>query len=478
MSQHTGECVRYLRKSKGRTGIARQRTVSERHERELGLVCVAEFVDVDRTAYQRVGGTRPRRDGYADMLATLRERPGLTVSSWHADRLNRSSADVEELIEVCAPRRIPVETARGGRYELWTATGRKRIRQDAVDSAYEVDHLIERITEQKTEAASLGLFAGGRRPFGFEANGITHREDEAAEIRKACEDVLSGVSLGSIERDWEARGIRTTATRKHDGKRWGRAEIAKLLMRPRNAGLRQHQGKVLGEAVWEPIVSREQWDGVCQLLSDPARNHSPGNTPRWLGSGIYLCGVCNDGSTVRVSTNGGNTLGGRSRQIAYRCKPAGHLARNAAHVDEWVELVIGERLSRPDAKELLRPQGPGVDVQAIRTERATLQQKVKRLAAMCDADEITLEEYRIATRSTKQRLAEIRDELARAAVVNPLSKIVGADDPRAAFADLDLAQQRDILAHYFEVTLLPAPRGRRPGGGYFDTETVRITPKH
>jgi hypothetical protein len=50
---------------------------------------------------------------------------------------------------------------------------------------------------------------------------------------------------------------------------------------------------------------------VCQalitLFSDPARKTSPGNTPKWLGSLIYRCGDCNDGTTTTVRHNASGT---------------------------------------------------------------------------------------------------------------------------------------------------------------------------
>ena len=61
------------------------------------------------------------------------------------------------------------------------------------------------------------------------------------------------------------------------------------MLRPRNAGLIVHRGEVQEgvQAPWKPILGRDEWQAVTVLLTDPSRRTSPGNTPRWLGSGLY-----------------------------------------------------------------------------------------------------------------------------------------------------------------------------------------------
>ena len=84
---------------------------------------VAEFSDADSTAFRKVDGDQPVRDGFASMLALLRSRPGLRVAAWHADRLTRNQEDTAELIRVAASGGHLVVTATGGGYDLSSATG-------------------------------------------------------------------------------------------------------------------------------------------------------------------------------------------------------------------------------------------------------------------------------------------------------------------------------------------------------------------
>ena len=478
--------VLYLRKSKGRAGIGRQRTTGTARAAKCGVQIIAEYVDVDRTAYQKVGGARPKRDGFADMLAQLRssgrDNP-ITVVAWHADRLNRSSADVEDLIEVCAAGMHPVETVRGGRYELWTATGRKRIRADAVDAAYEVDHLIERLTEMKSEAANAGRWLGGRRPFGFEPDGVTVREDEAREIARGADAVLSGVSLISQTRDLNARGVRTST-----GRPWEMSQWRRVLLRPRNAGLMEWQGEVVGhaewgrwmdddETMWGCILSEYQWRALRRILLDPDRRTTSGPERKWLGSGIYRCGLC--GQTLIVSLASGRN---RRRWRVYRCRGHGaekglrrHVARRVDVVDDYVTEALTAYLGRPEAATLF------AQPDTVQRDRVEWQRKAAWLRARLDEQaelhaQGVIDGSQLAAGSARLR-ADLEQAQARLARLTSTS-VVGdlAGNPRAAdiWPDLPLSRQRAILDTVMTVTILPAGRGRQPGGGYFDPESVRI----
>ena len=52
---------------------------------------------------------------------------------------------------------------------------------------------------------------GGRRPFGFEQD-MTIRDVEASAVRQAYDDILAGVPLAHIARDWNDAGLLTPLT--------------------------------------------------------------------------------------------------------------------------------------------------------------------------------------------------------------------------------------------------------------------------
>src|SRR5216117_375236 len=101
-----------------------------------------------------------------------------------------------------------------------------------------------------------------------------------------------------------------------------------MLLEPRVAGLRGHNGTLYESDYIEPIVSREQWEAVKAILTDPARRTSNNGTPgtsarggvaRYLLTGLIWCGKC--GARAR----GTRARGTRHRgQVGYECNDASH----------------------------------------------------------------------------------------------------------------------------------------------------------
>ena len=75
----------------------------------------------------------------------------------------------------------------------------------------EVERKGARQRSAAVQAAKQGRWIGGRRAFGFEPDGVTVREAEAALIEQGYVDVLAGESLGEIARRWNAAGVVTGA---------------------------------------------------------------------------------------------------------------------------------------------------------------------------------------------------------------------------------------------------------------------------
>lgn len=491
------EFVLYLRKSKGYVGIDRQRRETTREIDRTGGQVVAEFIDVDTTAYARPG-QRPERDQYTAMLAFLRadrRTPPLAVGARATDRLNRSTADADELIAVASEGGHIVVTARSGTYDLSTAAGRRRFGHDSVDAAGEVDLMTERILDQKLDAVAQGAWLGGHRPFGFKKDGTRHRRREARAIDAAADAVLGGVPVSQVVRDWDDAGFTGTS-----GGAWCTTTARRVLLHPRNAGLMSHHGTVTGRAQWLPVLCSEKyrppkgepltaeaeeawraeaedkWRALVALLTDPDRRVTPGPEPRWLGSGLYRCGWPVDGGLCWEPMKAGATAGHRPRPI-YRCSAVlGHVSRSAEVLDDWVSGLVCERLARPDAVALL--EGETVDVSRLRVEKQALTARLGELAEAFAEGEVDALQLKRGTVKLKERIAEIDGRLAAVVHMSALDGIAGRPDAAAVWQSLDLARRRAILAAVVEVTVLPAPRGRPkghvPGQPYFHPEAIRM----
>jgi len=504
-------------------GVERQREDCEALAKQLGVEITAVYSDNDLSAYS--GKPRP---GYQKLLDDLRAGRADTVLAWHTDRLHRSPVELEEYIDVCEPRRVQTRTVKAGHLDLATATGRMIARQLGVQARYEVERMVERQRRKRDEMAQHGKFFGGRRPFGYEADGVTPRslcclncgrdkpddfaiviscqecsatniegwsctscgapngrhvwceckrcglsanvvdDSEFNRIRDAADSVLAGASLRSIAAEWNAM---TPPVLTSTGSDWEGPEVGSMLRRPRNAGILVHRGQEAGPGNWPAPLDEPTWRSLVALLDDPGRRSSPGNERRYLGSGLYRCGVCPD-QTMRAGTS--NKRAGGRFFAAYTCRKAKHVVRKIEPLDDYIQLLVIGRLSRSDAAELLARRDDPVDVRAAQRDLREARVTLDGLAEELGSGEMDLQEWRIATKSARARKAAAEDLLARAVEANPVAGLVGAEDVEGEWNRLGLSRKRAVISYLMTVTVHPARRGRLPGGTYFDTDTIQI----
>ena len=440
-------------------GVDRQEEDCGKLAADLGWTVATVHADNDLSAYS--GKPRP---GYLQLLDDLKAGRADAVLVWHTDRLHRSPAELETYIAVCEPRGIPTVTVRAGPLDLATPSGRMVARQLGAVARYEVEHMAERQQRARLQAVTDGRWSGGRRPYGYGADGVTVVEAEAAIVREVAHQVLAGVSLRRLCADLNRRSIPTST-----GKRWQQTSLRNVLLRARNAGLMEHRGQVVGPARWPAILDEDTWRAVVSLLGDPARRTQTSSARRWLLGGLAACGVC--GELVMSSSTSGRTI--------YKCRTGGHVVRDAVKTDAFVGAVIVERLRRPDARDLLVPDRR-TDTAGLHAHDAALRERLDELGQLFADGAIDGRQLREATERIRVQRADLDRQLAATAAGNVLAGVADHPDPAAVWARLDLDRRRAVVQVLAEVTILPArkdPTGWRPVRGRFDPATIRITPK-
>jgi len=335
-------CAIYARISSDRTGagvkvedkIADCRKLAERLDLDVDEALI--FTDNDLTAHRG----KKRRPGYLALLVALRTRQAGAVLCTHADRLHRSVKELEGYIDASGD--IPTYQVMAGPLDLASASGKRNARLAAVIAEGEVDQQIERLRAARIHKTSRGEWTGGKRPMGFEGDGVTIRPVEADAVRWACGQVLSGMSLSATAKALNLKEIYSST-----GRPWDARTLGRMLKRPRNAGLSVHRGRVVGKGQWPALVTETVWRGVVAILEDPARRTTPGGPPRWLGTNLFLCHC---GELVVSKSRA------RPKMPVYTCSAHAHLSRNAVEVDAFVrEVVIGILIER--GRGLLVPEG-------------------------------------------------------------------------------------------------------------------------
>ncbi|MCD2193480.1 recombinase family protein [Actinomycetospora endophytica] len=446
-------------------GVERQREECQELAERLGWTVSGVYVDNDISAFS--GKRRPQ---YDRLLADIREGRVDAVIAWHTDRLHRSPIELETYISASERHGTLTHTVRAGSLDLNTPSGRMVARMLGAAARQESEHKGERIAAARAQAAREGRWQGGIRPFGFEADGVTLRPQEAAEIRRAADSILAGGSLRGVVLDLNGRGVLTST-----GRTWHSRTLKSMLIRPRNSAQLVYHGEVTGQAPWREIISPDERLRIQQLLADPARRTSTGNQVKWLLSGLAFCGVC--GSQRIVCNTSGGSRPGQYRPPAYRCgarelvKRSNHLVRHQPNVDKLVTETVLARLEREDARELITTTDAAVDTAAITAEIETIRERRTSLAEMAADGLMSPAEYRVALTRMSERTSELEAQLLSVPTSSPLAVLVNAEDVHEVWEGLDLGRKRAVIDALMTVTLMPS----KNRGPVFDAESVDIT---
>ncbi|WP_454853253.1 recombinase family protein [Promicromonospora soli] len=445
-------------------GISRQvedcRALAER----LGLDVVQVFEENDISA--STNSTKPR-PLYNEMLARARAGDFGAIIGYSNSRITRRPRELEDLIDLHNRYGTRLRTVVSGEDDLATADGRMTARIKASVDAAEAERTSERARRAKRQAAADGRHRGGPRPFGWEKDGMTVRPDEAAALLNAARGVLAGRTLAALAREMNQAGITTTT-----GRAWTYSALRTALCRPRNAALVSHGRadrpgmELVGRAAWPAIIPEDVWRATRDALMDPARRIQRGNERKWLGSGLYRCGLCNDASsTLRVAPYGANT---GTRRWLYRCTTAAHLTVSQDLADAVVSGAARARLAQLDLSDVLM-----VDVddraEPLRAEREALQARLAVFEADYAQSLITGKQLADATARVEAEVRQIDAKLSRLVGGGPLASLAASADPEAAFDAAPLDVQRALIDVLMVVTIAPSGRGQKLG-----PERVRV----
>ncbi len=446
-----------------RAGVQRQEADCRQLAELRGWEVVGVYEDNDLSAYR--GKPRP---AYQRMLGDIKGGAIDAVVVWHLDRLHRNPKELEEFFEICDAGGVRHVAFVTGDIDLAAGDGPFQARILGAVSRKESDDKSRRIRRKAEELARAGkVGGGGTRPFGFEADRVTVRPDEAELIGEAADRVLAGESIYGIAKDWAARGVRTPL-----GNLWKSKTLKTMLISARIAGLRSHRGVVVADAEWPAIIDPKTHERLTVILTDPARRKFyGGGARRYLLTGFGFCGLC------------GNRLFARPRGDKRRCYVCasgpnhggcGKIRVLADPLEEFIAEAIFTALDTPQLIETIRAQADdtelGQALEALRVDEETLTQ----LARDHYADRIiTRAEYLAARSAVEDRIdvnrGVIQQHHAAATLVDIPS---GGEATRTAWADNDLEWRRALLGTVIErVVLNSAVKGRNR----FDPDRVEIT---
>ena len=384
---------------------------------------------------------------WREVLAELCTGQGDGLIVLDLDRALRQMRSATDLLDMHRASGCPVESATGS-LRLYGPEDYDMVNITAWAAAKSSADTARRVKAARARQRDAGTNGGGTRPYGWapvegKPGQLALVPAERDAVQFMAEAVLTGRSLHSIARELNERGVTPVK-----GGTWIPETVRSTLLRERNTGT--IDGK---PATWPAILDPDIYDQVVAILTSPVRRTSPGSKGKWLGAGIYLCGVC--GAFLY------------SRHESYVCK-AGHVKISREGTDREVVARVVLRMARPDAADLLAPpEGNAPDLAALAHEAAKLRQRKAMLAGMFAAGEMDTAEWKAASTVLKDKLAALDAKLNAAAAVSaqaPAAGLAGHADAEALWQGMDLETQRKVLRSLVSVTVTRQGRGARPPG--------------
>lgn len=406
---------------------------------------------------------RTNRQLWTEVLAAVEAGDIDALLTWEASRATRDLTAYAALRDMCATANV--QWGYNGRlYNLQERDSRFRTGLDALLAEDEAARTSERVRRAVRENARKG------RPHGKQIYGYLRIYDETTRelvkiiphpeqgliVREAATRVLNGESCYAIAKSFNERAIpprRAAYRSQRDVLGWTLTAIKQMLAMPAYAGLRQHQGEILGEADWPPLIEPlERWEKLQTILHDPSRGRRNDWSARHLLAGIAVCHICGAGLRVGKQNYGRSGDQERVHYATYVCSGAPgrsgfHVTMKETTLDETVTAAVLARLERPDILDLLSSRDEGRDderaalLAEIKQQREWLERVRQRATAEHNLDLLFDQEARV-----KPIMDAARKRLNSLIEADPsVVSLIEAGDIATAWERLDLATRRQVI---------------------------------
>ncbi len=462
-------------KAEDAAGVGRQ----ERDCRELaarqGWTVGQVYIENDTSAYKRRtirlpdGSTALRvvRPAFRQMLDDLASGACDALAGYDLDRVARDPRDLEDLIDIVESRSIPTRAVTGS-LDLSSDAGVTMARVMVAVANKSSRDTARRVTRKQQELAEQGRHKGGGiRSYGYERDGRTIVEAEAAVLRQVAADVLAGTSLDAIAKRLSAQSVPTVRGNTFEDGRprpWNRRSVHAAVTKARVAGLSEYRGEVVAVAEWPAVLDRDLWEQVRLALAGRAEGHT-NLLQRWL-TGVLRCGKCSTGLT--------GTPQGQGRGHRYYCNPqkggCAGIGLDATGAEATVEAWIVAYLSKPANLAGLRAETAAGNLDQLRIDIRADEEQLRELAGLWAARSVTTKEYMAARQGIERRLTGAQ-QLVKSALPGGVRVLLSADDIGRVWAALRPSDKRQAAQKVFPSGIVVAgSTGSRFDG--FDPERM------
>lgn len=494
-----------LDKVKKRKSVGEQDKENRDACRDEGWVVGRVYTDNDVSASRF---SRKERPDWDLLLEDLNARRFEVLVFWESSRGDRKPIEWLMLLETCRELGVLIHVTTHDRtYDVRVPRDWKVLAEDGIDNAYESERTSLRVGRDLRANAETGrphgpVLYGYQRQYGIDDEG--HRylaaqvfDEEPREavgvdgtvtaytragvVREAARRISGGEDGQAVADDFNRRGIPTP---RNGAKGWANRTIRRMLLNPGYVGLRHYYDEPLPgvKAVWPALLDKTTYEACVARYMDPKRANTHDSSIKYLGSGLYVCGVC--GIDCRVNSPNRKR---KTPTLSYLCFPrrkdlvegsSYHVGRKVSDVDDYVQRSVWLRLIRDDIKDLLaEDERADASVNEMLEQIAELQGRIDRAADECAEGRMSeAMAGRIEARLLPQ-IKELRAKASQARVAPVLRGFVGLglDGVVEEWWRRSLPERREVLrALTARIEILPV--GRRPPHAppLLPEESVRI----
>lgn len=454
-------CALYARVSDSQDGksesVAQQLAAMTAEVERRGWSVVATYTD-DGVSASRYA--HKQREGWPSLLRLVRSGGCDVVAVWETSRLSRDLSSFAQFRDLCEARNVKWLIS-GGLIDPAADHDRLAMGVHGLlneQASRETSKRVRRAMQARAEAGELH----GMTPYGYRRIYAADRsvlrveviEVEAEVLRQAATDILAGASLRSIVLQLNREGIpmarqalaaragRPVATQAG----WTTRGLKRLLTSPTYAGLRVHQGKVIGVGTWPVLWDETQHRRLVAALS--GRGVVRSTTIAHYLSGVLECEHCHKMLRVINRQHGG---------LCYACTQAGcfKVAVNLAEVEQ----VIGGLVLRAVRDERFKKHTGG-RIESIRAQMAELRTRLTDAESEFVAGRLSAATLARVEAPLTAQIAVLEADLARLDVPAPLPS---PEALAASWDDLGADRRRYITRLTLgRVIVLSAGRKRVP----------------
>ncbi|MGA5817120.1 recombinase family protein [Kitasatospora sp. NPDC094028] len=435
----------------------------------FGWLIVYRYTDNDKSASKE----EVVRDDFEQMLTDLsagRTPEGYPIHGVMAvndDRLYRRPGDWE--------RYLRSFTATEGRV-YWDSNGH----QDLYAEGFEIKGLLgvamslaETRKKQRRARAShrsralRGQSVSAWRPFGWDEDRISLRQEEADAIHKAVTDVIAGASISEITRRWKDAGYLTAR-----GNLFQYQSVKQVLMNARLCGYREvgeelvrdgDDQPIVGE--WEAIITPKEWFGVVAAIRTRGGTGQPKGklVHKYLLTGILRCGnTLEDGTKCNAKMKGEKANQWVKYEHGYSCKKTvdggcNGIWKRGDETDKHITRLVLAKL-KADAAAAVK-EVPDWDreeeLQGALRRRATLEQR-------WNAGEIDDEQFFRNLPAVEKTIKELRADQAKNLAAKAAAEEATADVEKE-WKSRTLTQKRELIKKALHAVIaVPGGMGNKP----------------